>query len=130
MADALTFHPNDQSEIAVAAGELYYSIETKLPRVPWLSNSGQQNAFRETVDIIIESAKQLDADDSARKAVIFWALTILFANRKSFRLATASIKNWGAYGIHPIASTFVAWIGDDSHPGQIVAYNIDAWPEV
>ena len=40
MTDVLTFQPNDQGEIAVAAGELYYSIETKLPRVPWLSNSG------------------------------------------------------------------------------------------
>lgn len=130
MADTLKFQPDDQSEIAKAGGKLYYSIVNQLPRVPWTSNSGQQDAFRETVRLIIESATQLDADINARKAIVFWALTVLYANKRSFRLATASIKNWGSYGIHPIASTFVSWIGEDSHPGLVVAANIDTWDDI
>lgn len=127
MAETLTFQPDDQSEIAKAAGKLFDSIKSQLPRVPWFSNSGQQDAFHETVRLIIDSASKLDADFSARKAIIFWVLTVLYANKRSFRLATASIKNWGSYGIHPIASTFVSWIGDDSHPGQVVAAHMDTW---
>ena len=130
MNEKLKFEPSDQSEIATAAGKLFYTIEQSLPRVPWLSNSGQQDAFRETVRIVKKSAESLDADDDARKAVMFWALTILYANKRSFRLATASMKNWGGYGIHPIAQTFVSWVGKDIHPGQVVATCIDTWADL
>ena len=129
MPSRLKYNSNDQGEIAKAATELFSAIEHSLPGVPWLSNSGQQDAFQQTVRIISDSASRLDADDSARKAVIFWALTILYANKRSFRLATASVKNWGSYGISPIASTFVSWVGDDTLPGQVIATYMDTWEE-
>lgn len=130
MDDYFRFRPDDQTEIAKAAGELYYAIEDSLPRVPWLSNVGQQNAFREIFTLVTESAGKLDADDDARKAIVFWTLTILYANKRSFRLATASIKNWGSHGIHSIAQTFVTWVGEDTHPGHVVATCIDTWTEL
>lgn len=131
MTERLRFQAEDQGEIAKAAGEIYYEIKDSLPRVSWFSNSATQDAFRDTVRLVTESASHLDADDNARKAVIFWTLTILYANKVSFRLATASIKNWGAYGITPIASTFVSWIGEDTHPNLVIAAHIEigAWEE-
>lgn len=51
MDERLTFQADDQSEIAKAALKLYWEIEKQLPRVPWFSNAGQQNAFREIVSL-------------------------------------------------------------------------------
>ena len=126
MTEKLTYEGPNQSKIAEAAARLVSKIENSLPRVPWLSNSGQQDAFREIVNIIATEASALDAEPDAINAIVFWSLTVLYANSRSFRLATASIKNFG-YAPTAVSRTFVGWIGDNSHPGEIVMKNIESW---
>lgn len=126
MTDTITYEGENQQRIGEAAADLVSSIENNLPKVPWLSNSGQQDAFREIVNIITEKANAIDADSDAKNAIAFWAMTLLYANKKSFRLATASVKNFG-YAPTSIANTFVSWIGDNTHPGVVVMNNIESW---
>jgi hypothetical protein len=120
----LLFDPNDQSAIATAAAQVVSAIEPSLPRVPWLSNSGQQEAFRKIIDLVLKSIAQLNADDDAKEAATFWALSVLYADNRGFRLATASVKNWGGVRSSPIITAFVQWVGSNVHPGQAVAAEI------
>ncbi len=124
MASRMAFDPNNQSEIATAAAQLMTTIESSLPKVPWLSNSGQKEAFRKIVDLIAKSTTLLNADEDSKEAVTFWTLSLLYANSRGFRLATASVKNWGGVGFPPIVSAFVQWVGSNVHPGQAVAAEI------
>lgn len=126
MPDKIIYEGENQQKIAESAANIVSTIENNLPRVPWLSNTGQQDAFREIVNIITDKANSLDADSDAKNAITFWAITLLYANKKSFRLATASVKNFG-FAPTAVASTFISWIGDNSHPGEIVMKNIESW---
>ena len=127
MTEILIFNPDHQEQIAKVAVELSAALEPVLPRVPWLSNSGQQDAFNKIVRMVSDSTDELNADKDSKNAVLFWTLTLLYANKKSFRLATASIKNWGAVGLSPVISTWVSRIGENTHPGQIVAESVASW---
>lgn len=120
MSEKIIFDATNQENVAIAAADLCITIENNMPSVPWLSNSKQQEAFRTIVKMITDGAEKLEADKDAKNAIIFWALTLLYANNKPFRLATASVKNWNAYGISPVASTFISWVGNNTHPGQVV----------
>ncbi|NOZ71270.1 MAG: hypothetical protein GXP38_05045 [Chloroflexi bacterium] len=123
----MMFDPHDQGNVAKAAAELMHRLEGSLPRVPWLSNSGQQKAFQQIVQMVIDGASALDANPEATNAVVFWTLTILYANKKPFRLATASVKNWGAAMPSPIAASFVSWTGSNIHPGEAVLASMSNW---
>ena len=125
--EALVFNPTDQGVIAEASARLGSRIERSLPKVPWLSNSGQQEAFHKIVALVVESASEIDADMDAKNAIVFWTLTVLYANHKSVRLATASVKNWGAVVRSPVAATWLSWIGENSHPGTMVASSCEQW---
>ena len=126
MADTIKYEGSDQGKIAEAGARIALTRADSLPRVPLLSNSGQQNAFREILNIISEEANRVDAEQDAKNAIIFWAMTVLYANSKPFRLATASVKN---FGIAPssVASSFISWVGTDTHPGVVVMQDIDKW---
>ncbi|TAJ91800.1 MAG: hypothetical protein EPO31_13920 [Gammaproteobacteria bacterium] len=124
MADKLFFDPNNQSVIATTAVQLAIDIEPSLPRVPWLSNSGQQEAFQKTIGLMTKSIEQMNADDDAKDAATFWALSYLYANNRGFRLSTASVKNWGGIYLSPIVTAFVQWVGSNIHPGQVIAEEI------
>lgn len=124
MADKLIFDPNDQTALVDVAERLSSTIEASLPRVPWLSNSGQQEAFRKSVDLIAGAVGKLDADEDAKEAVIFWILTFLYANSRRFALATASIKNWGGVSLSPIVRAFVEWVGSNVPPGHAIVATI------
>ncbi len=52
MTSRLTFNPADQRGILGAADSIVTDLEHLLPKVPWFSNSGQQDAFRNTVQNI------------------------------------------------------------------------------
>ena len=91
-SETIVFDPEDQGVLAEASASLSAQLERSLPKVPWLSNSGQQEAFRKMVDEVVDSAGSLDADADAKNAIVFWTLTLLYANNKSVRLATASVK--------------------------------------
>jgi len=121
MPEPLTFEATSQEPIIAAATALLDKITGSLPRVPWLSNSGQQEAFQKTVQLIANAAEMLDADDNAKYAVTFWTLTLLYADKKSFRLAVASVKNWGSAGLSPVVSFFVNWVGSNMPPAEAVA---------
>ena len=125
--EALVFNPADQEAIAEASAGLGSRIERSLPKVPWLSNSGQQEAFHEIVALVIESTGEIDADLDAKNAIVFWTLTVLYANHKSVRLATASVKNWGTVVSSPVAATWLSWIGENTHPGAMVASSYVEW---
>ena len=125
--ETVVFDPEDQGVIAEASARLSAQLERSLPKVPWLSNTGQQEAFRKMVDKVVDSAGSLDADADARNAMVFWTLTLLYANNKSVRLATASVKNWGAVVGSPVASTWLSWIGQNTHPGSVVASSYAQW---
>ncbi len=127
MTERLKFNANDQGEIATTAVELFCEVENSLPRIPWFSDSGQQEAFRKIVQLITDKADGLDADNESKKAVIFWALAILYDSIRSFRRATASVKNRSVPGTSPVASSFVSWVGSNTHPAEIVAASLDAW---
>lgn len=120
----IVFQPNNQSEIASAAAEIMSKLELSLPRVPWFSNPGQQDAFRQTVELAQREANSVDADDASKEAIVFWVLALLYANNRKFRLATASVKNWKTYGISPIAAAFVSWVGTNMHPAHAIAAEI------
>ena len=122
----ITFAGPNQEAIAGAATNLVSSIERSLPRVPWLSNSGQQEAFRKIVALVDGEVDRLEADADAKNAILFWALTLLYASQRSFRLAIASVKNFG-FASSPVASTFVSWVGENTHPGEVVMQNIESW---
>ena len=124
MPTTIYFDPNNQGEVATAAAALVSGCEKVLPKVPWFSNSGQQDAFRKIADIVSTNVSSIDANAEAKDAIIFWALTLLYANQKRFRLATASVKNWGAYGISPIVKCYIEWAGTNVHPGQAVALEL------
>ena len=123
----LQYDTKDQGAIASAAAGLSLEVEKEMPRVPWLSNSGQQEAFRKIVELSASKVAALDGDDAAKKAALFWVLTLLYANSKSFRLATARVKNWSAYGIQPVAASFVAWVGEETHPGVAINKAMSGW---
>ncbi len=127
MSEKIIFDATNQENITAAACDLCIVMKNTMPRVPWLSNSKQQDAFKKIVEMISSGAENLDADQDSKNAVIFWTLTLLYANKKSFQLATASVKNWNSYGISPVALTFVSWVGDNTHPGHVVAASIDSW---
>lgn len=126
MTDKITYEGSNQQRIAEAAARIVSTIKNSLPRVPWLSNSGQQEAFRDILSIITDEANEVYAETDARNAIIFWVLTVLYANKKSFRLATASIKNFG-FAPTAVAKSFVSWVGTNSPPGEIVMNNIESW---
>ena len=87
MTDTISYEGENQQKIAEAAINIVASIENSLPRVPWLSNSGQQDAFKEIHKLITDEAEKLNAESDAKNAIIFWSMTLLYANKKSFRLA-------------------------------------------
>ena len=125
MTNRMTFDPNNQSEITSAAMDIVLNIESSLPKAArWFSNSADQEAFLETLDMITKNAAQLNVDDDSKEAITFWALTLLYAKNRRFRLFTASVKNWSVSGLSPIALAFVNWVGSNVHPGQAVAYEI------
>lgn len=126
MTNRIEFNPSNQEHIVGAAQQMISDLEHVLPKVPWFSNSGQQEAFRKIVQMVTEKAAQVDADDASKEAIVFWVLVLLYGNQKTFRLATASVKNWGTYGITPIASTFLHWVGTNVPPGKVVAEVIGA----
>ncbi len=123
MGNRMMFDPHDQGNAKTAA-KLMHRLESSLPRAPWLSNSGQQKAFQQ---MVIDGASTLDASPEATNAIVFWTLTIIYANKKPFRLATASVKNWGAAMLSPIAASFVSWTGTNIHPGQAVLASMSNW---
>ena len=124
----IVFNAVDQGEIAKAAAQLYLNIENKLPPVPWLSNSGQQDAFRSTVKLITDEANALRADDCAKYAIIFWALTILYANNAKFRVATKAAQRISELmKVYAVELTFLEWIGSETHPGVVVAASMPRW---
>lgn len=126
MPERLTFNLDTLGLMASTAAEIVFKIESGLPRVPWLSNSGQQEAFRKIVSTISDAVEKLDADEDAKYAIIFWALTVLYANKTSFRLAVASVKNWGGVAVSPAVSLFLHWIGSNSHPNEVLIPIIEA----
>ena len=124
----ITFNPTDQGEIAKAAVELYSDIESRLPPIPWLSNSGQQEAFHAIVKAVGDAADLLPADRQAKYAIIFWTLTVLYANNKKFRVATNAAKRVsGLMKIWAVELTFVEWIGSETHPGAVAAASMPRW---
>jgi len=127
MNETIIFDATNQENITNAACDLCIEIENTMPRVPWLNNTKQQEAFKKTVEMISNGAGNLGADQDSKNAIIFWTLTLLLANKKSFQLATASVKNWGTYGLSPVATTFISWLDTNTHPGQVVASSVDAW---
>jgi len=127
MTERLIFKADNQEQIAELAVKLSTALEPVLPRVPWLSNSGQQEAFNKIVRMVYDSTDELNADKDSKNAVLFWTLTLLYANKKSVRLATASIKNWGTVGLSPVVTTWVSRIGENTHPGRIVAESVASW---
>jgi hypothetical protein len=127
MDKTIIFNAQNQENIAGVAAELSTTLEPSLPRVPWLSNSGQKEAFNKIVQLVVDATGKLSADEDAKNAVIFWTLTLLYANKKPVRLATASVKNWGVIGVPAVASSWVSWIGGNSHPGQIVSSSYQSW---
>ena len=127
MSEKMIFDAENQENVAKAAAELSTTLENSLPRVPWLSNSGQQDAFLKIVRMVIDASDKLNADQDVKNAIVFWTLTLLYANKKSFRLATASAKNWGVAGTSAVVSSWVGWIGENTHPGQVVAASYSRW---
>jgi len=127
MSEKIIYDATNQENISDAACDLCIEIENTMPRVPWLNNSKQQEAFKKTVEMISSGAESLNADQDAKNAIIFWTLVLLLSNKRSFQLATASIKNWGSFGLSPIVSTFISWLDTNIHPGQVVATSIDSW---
>ena len=124
MPPKIHFDPNNQGDVATAATALVSGCEKTLPKVPWFSNSGQQEAFKKIVGVIEAKAATIDADEDARETITFWALSLLYANSKGFRLATASVRNWGAHGLSPMAKLYTQWAGSNVHPGQAVGQEL------
>lgn len=127
MGETIIFDVNNQANITYAACDLCVEIEKSMPRVPWLNNTKQQEAFKQTVAMISNGAEKLSADQDAKNAIVFWTLVLLLSNKKPFQLATASVKNWGTYGLSPVVSTFISWLDTNIHPGQVVAESFESW---
>ena len=53
-------------------------------------------------------------------------MAFLYTKKKSFALATNSIKN---FSIAPtlVSHGFVSWVGEQTPPGEIVKKNIKSW---
>ena len=74
MTEILIFNPDHQEQIAKVAVELSAALEPVLPRVPWLSNSGQQDAFNKIVRMVSDSTDELNAGnfrDSSISSITF-----------------------------------------------------------
>ncbi len=127
MGEQIKLNPEDQGNVAVTATEVFSKLENNLPRVPWLSHTGQQDAFKKTVDIAIEYIDNINADIDAKNAILFWFLSILYANNKKFRIATTSIKRVGEFVDSSVARTWIDWIGEETHQGIIIARSISHW---
>lgn len=133
------FDADNQRNVAMAAAEIVSpfmnfrdkpaerTVLESLPRVPWFSNADQQEAFRKIVEFFAKKVDALNADERAKKAILFWVLTVHYANNRSFRLATASAKRRNAFIPSSVARSFVAWVGQEVHPSLIVAASIEEW---
>ena len=71
MSDKIIFKGEDQSLMVLEANKIVSSIENSLPRVPWFSNTGQQNAFKNILSIITNEVNNLNADPDSKNAIIF-----------------------------------------------------------
>lgn len=120
MPGLIELNVNDQKNIAMQAGQIFLRLENSLPRVPWLSSTGQQMAFKSIVSMVEKETDQIAATKDAKEAIIFWCLTLLIANKKSVRLATISVKNKPIYGLSRASQAFVNWYGSELHPSQAV----------
>ncbi|WP_033070529.1 hypothetical protein [Thalassospira australica] len=127
MDEKLEFTPDNQGQVAEQAASIYSEIEGKLPRVPWFSHSGQQQAYTAIFELCAEEAEKINASEKARLAITFWALVLIYANKRTFRPAIASVKRSGGYGLPKIAQDFAIWAGENTHPGVPIAQNIDSW---
>ena len=127
MGEQVKFNPEDQGNVVETAAKIYSKFENSLPQVPWLSHPGQQAAFKKSVKIAIEHIDEINADIDAKNAILFWLLTLTYANNKKFRIATTSIKRVGEYVNSSVARTWIEWIGEETHPGIIVARSVSYW---
>jgi hypothetical protein len=129
-ANEIAFNPLDQTEIVKAAANLWKELEGTLPSIPWLSNSGQQEAFRATVEAITQAAERLPADTRAKYAIVFWTLTFVYANNTKFRVATnAARRVSGLMKVWAVELTFVNWIGSETPPAAVVAASMARWED-
>ena len=126
MSQKIVFNPKDQSQIATVAAEVFTRIEHSLPSVPWLSNKGQQDSYEETVKVISNEINKLNADIQSKKAIEFWALNIVYANNRKFRVAVAAFKSLSMRGISP-ALTFPQTVKSNINPRDIVAEEMPKW---
>ena len=127
MDELLEFDPEDQRNVHEVAGEVYLKIKNRLPRFPWLSHFGQQDAFKETVKLAIQTIEEINANIDAKNAILFWTLCELYLNNRKFTIATESIRRVGEFVNSRVAMTWIECLGNGIPPGIIVAKSVSSW---
>lgn len=134
-ADAIRFNPEKQSVLTDVATDIcdkmIWQGGGRMPRVPWLSQNGQEEVFYTVSDMIIEeiiSNPKLSYDELARSGVYFWSLTLIAANHKKFRVAIAAAKRTAPRFYE--AGAFLQWWGTETHPSLAFAANAALWSKM
>ena len=134
-ADAIEFTPEKQSALTNVATDIcdrmIWQGSGRIPRVPWLSQDGQEQVFYTVSDMIIEDIMnnpKLSYDELARSGVYFWSLVLIAANHKKFRVAIAGAKRTAPRFYE--AGAFFQWWGTETHPSLALAANAALWAEM
>jgi len=132
---AIEFNPEKQSALTDVATDIcdkmIWQGSGKIPRIPWLSQNGQEEVFYKVSDMIIEDIindPRLSYDENARSGVYFWSLSLIAANHKKFRVAIAAAKRTGPRFYE--AGAFLQWWGTETHPSLAFAANAALWSKM
>lgn len=131
-SERIFFNADKQSELTNIAtticDEILWKDGGKMPKVPWFSQKGQEDAFykvTDTIEYLIIKDERLAFDEMARSGVMFWALALVSANSKKFRITIAAAKRQPSRFYE--AGAFLQWFGTETHPSLAVAMNVTVW---
>ena len=134
-AGFITFIPEKQSLLTdVATGicdKILWREGGQMPRIPWLSQDGQEAAFYKVSEMVIDEIMRnhmLSHDENARSGVYFWSLVLISANHRKFRAAIAAAKRTSPRFYE--AGAFLQWWGTEVHPSIAVAANAALWSKM
>lgn len=133
--DCIEFIPEKQSNLTDVATDicdkLLWRESGKMPRIPWLSQDGQEAAFYKVSDMVIEEIiknPRLSYDENARSGVYFWSLVLISANYRKFRAAISAAKRTNPKLYE--AGAFLQWYGTEVHPSLALAANAALWSKM
>lgn len=131
-SQVVIFNADDQSNLVDIAtdiaGKILWENGGNMPKVPWLSQNGQVKAFNFVVEFIkkeIINNEYLSYDQNARSGVLFWTLTLIYANHRFFRVSTSAAKK--DFPITLEVRSWLGWIGSELHPSIVVKRNAPKW---